>query len=44
MAAKTTVGGLLGNPIGAGRGKTLVMVAGAAGGAYAGNEVQQKNV
>jgi len=32
---------LLGNPIGDGRGKTLVTVACAAAGAYAGSEVQQ---
>jgi uncharacterized protein YcfJ len=38
------VGGLLGNTIGDGRGKTLATVAGAADGAYAGSEVQQKNV
>ncbi|GHD56690.1 glycine zipper 2TM domain-containing protein [Jeongeupia chitinilytica] len=35
------VGGLLGNQIGGGTGKTIATVAGAAGGAYAGNEVQK---
>lgn len=34
-------GGLLGNRIGHGRGKTVATVAGAAGGAYAGNQVQK---
>lgn len=34
-------GGLLGHQIGGGRGKTLATVAGAAGGAYAGNQVQK---
>ncbi|MGE5161503.1 MAG: glycine zipper 2TM domain-containing protein [Betaproteobacteria bacterium] len=34
-------GGLLGNQIGGGRGKTIATVAGAAGGAYAGNQVQK---
>jgi uncharacterized protein YcfJ len=34
-------GGLLGNQIGGGRGKTVATVAGAAGGAYAGNQVQK---
>jgi uncharacterized protein YcfJ len=34
-------GGLLGNQIGGGKGKTLATVAGAAGGAYAGNQVQK---
>ncbi len=42
MIAGGVVGGLLGNQIGAGRGNTLATVAGAAGGAYAGNEVQKK--
>jgi uncharacterized protein YcfJ len=41
-------GGLLGSTIGGGAGRTLATVAGAAGGAYAGNQVQknmqQKNV
>jgi len=34
-------GGLLGSTIGGGRGKTVATVAGAAGGAYAGNQVQK---
>ena len=37
------VGGLLGNQIGGGKGKTLAAVAGAAGGAYVGNEIAKKN-
>ena len=37
------LGGLLGNQFGHGTGRTLTTVAGAAGGAYAGNEVE-KNV
>lgn len=36
------VGGLIGNQFGGGSGKTLATVAGAAGGAYVGNEVQKK--
>jgi uncharacterized protein YcfJ len=34
-------GGLLGHQIGGGKGKTVATVAGAAGGAYAGNQVQK---
>jgi uncharacterized protein YcfJ len=34
-------GGLLGNQVGGGKGKTLATVAGAVGGGYAGHEVQQ---
>jgi uncharacterized protein YcfJ len=34
-------GGLLGNQVGGGRGKTVATVAGAAGGAYAGNQIQK---
>jgi uncharacterized protein YcfJ len=34
-------GGLLGHQIGGGRGKTVATVAGAAGGAYVGNQVQK---
>ena len=37
------VGGLLGNQVGGGRGKTVATVAGVAGGAYAGHQVE-KNV
>ncbi len=36
-------GGLLGNAVGGGTGRTLATVAGAAGGAYAGNQVQRNN-
>ena len=36
------VGGLLGNQIGGGSGKTLATVGGAAAGGYVGNEVQKK--
>ena len=36
------VGGVLGHQIGGGTGKTLATVAGAAGGAYAGREVEKK--
>ena len=37
------VGGLLGNQVGSGDGKTLATVAGAVGGAYVGNEIAKKN-
>lgn len=37
------VGGLLGNQIGGGKGKKLATVAGAAGGAFAGHEIQKKH-
>ena len=36
------VGGLLGNQIGGGSGKTLATIAGAVGGGYAGNEVEKR--
>jgi uncharacterized protein YcfJ len=36
------VGGLLGNQVGGGSGKTLATVAGAAAGGYAGNRIQDK--
>ena len=36
------VGGLLGNQVGGGNGRTLATVAGAAAGGYAGNRIQQK--
>jgi uncharacterized protein YcfJ len=39
-AIGAVAGGLLGNQIGGGRGKTLATVAGAAAGGYAGNKVQ----
>lgn len=37
------VGGLLGNQVGGGNGKTLATVAGAVGGAYLGNEIAKRN-
>lgn len=37
------VGGLLGNQIGGGNGKTLATVAGAVGGGYAGNEIEKRS-
>ena len=40
-ALGAVVGGLLGNQVGGGRGKTVATVAGAAAGGYAGNKVQQ---
>jgi outer membrane lipoprotein SlyB len=36
------VGGLLGNQVGGGNGKTLATIAGAVGGGYAGNEVEKR--
>jgi uncharacterized protein YcfJ len=36
-------GGVLGHQVGSGRGKDVATVAGAAGGAYVGNEVEKKN-
>lgn len=39
-AIGAVVGGLLGNQVGGGKGKTLATVAGAVGGGYAGNRVQ----
>lgn len=41
MVGGAVVGGLLGNQVGGGRGKTLATVGGAVGGAVAGNEVQK---
>jgi outer membrane lipoprotein SlyB len=35
------VGGLLGNQVGSGNGRTLATIAGAVGGAYAGNRVER---
>src|SRR5512132_282273 len=35
------VGGVVGHQIGSGRGNTVATVAGAAGGAYAGNEIEK---
>ena len=40
LIAGGVAGGLLGNQIGSGKGKTLATVAGAAGGAYAGKQVE----
>jgi outer membrane lipoprotein SlyB len=37
------LGGVLGNQVGAGNGKTAATVIGAAGGAYAGNELEKRN-
>ncbi len=37
------VGGLLGNQVGKGSGKTVATVAGVAGGAYAGNQIQKQS-
>ncbi|WP_036139753.1 glycine zipper 2TM domain-containing protein [Luteibacter sp. 9135] len=36
-------GGLLGNQVGGGKGKTLATVAGAVGGGYAGNQIQKNH-
>lgn len=40
-AGGAVVGGLLGNQIGSGRGRTLATIAGAVGGAYAGNNIER---
>ena len=37
------VGGVLGNQVGGGKGKTAATVLGAAGGAYAGHEIEKQN-
>ena len=37
------VGGIVGNQVGAGSGKTAATVIGAAGGAYAGNQMEKRN-
>jgi uncharacterized protein YcfJ len=42
-ALGAVAGGLLGNQIGGGSGKTIATVAGAAGGAYAGRKIQENN-
>ena len=42
VVAGAVVGGLLGNQIGGGSGKTLATVAGAVGGGYAGNEIEKR--
>ncbi len=41
--AGAVVGGILGNQVGGGVGNTAATVLGAAGGAYAGNEVEKRN-
>lgn len=41
--AGAVVGGLLGNQVGGGKGKTLATVAGAAGGAVAGKKIAESN-
>lgn len=43
MAIGGVAGGLLGNQIGKGNGRTIATIAGAAGGAYVGNEVEKKS-
>ena len=42
VVAGAVVGGLLGNQVGNGNGRTLATVAGAVGGGYAGNEVEKR--
>ncbi|MFZ6673163.1 glycine zipper 2TM domain-containing protein [Undibacterium sp. Xuan67W] len=37
------IGGLLGNQVGGGNGRTLATIAGAAGGGYLGNEIAKRN-
>jgi uncharacterized protein YcfJ len=41
-AIGAVAGGLLGNQVGGGKGRTLATVAGAVGGGYAGHEIQQR--
>lgn len=41
IVAGGVVGGVLGHQIGSGRGNTVATIAGAAGGAYAGNEIEK---
>lgn len=43
MAVGGVAGGLLGNQIGSGGGRTIATIAGAAGGAYVGNEVEKSS-
>ena len=40
--AGAAIGGVLGNQVGGGRGNTVTTVAGAAGGAYVGHEIEKK--
>ncbi|MFL6659515.1 MAG: glycine zipper 2TM domain-containing protein [Massilia sp.] len=42
VIAGGAAGGLLGHQVGGGKGKTLATIAGAVGGAYAGNKIQEK--
>ncbi len=42
VLAGAVVGGLLGNQVGGGTGKTVATVAGAVGGGYAGNEIEKR--
>lgn len=42
VAAGAVLGGILGNQVGSGNGRTLATVAGAVGGGYAGNEVEKR--
>ena len=42
IAAGAVLGGILGNQVGSGNGRTLATVAGAVGGGYAGNEVEKR--
>jgi outer membrane lipoprotein SlyB len=42
MVAGGVLGGVIGHQIGGGRGNTVATIAGAAGGAYVGNEVEKK--
>ena len=42
VAAGAIIGGLLGNQVGGGNGKTLATIAGAVGGGYTGNEVEKQ--
>ena len=43
VIAGAVVGGILGNQVGGGVGNTAATVLGAAGGAYAGNEIEKRN-
>ena len=43
VIAGAVVGGILGNQVGGGTGNTAATVLGAAGGAYAGNEIEKRN-
>ena len=42
VLAGAAIGGLLGNQVGGGTGKTVATVAGAVGGGYAGNEIEKR--